>query len=189
MVTGTPGVGKTSVSKLLASKLGALLISLGDLIQKERLYSEVDEKRGSFVADGDRVSARIREMVSSTEHDVIVEGHFAPDVVDPKRVHMSFVLRRNPEDLKTALVNRGFRGEKLEENLMAEILDICLWDAVSRFGSDKVCEIDVTGRSVEEVAEALILVLKGKKECRAGSIDWLGVLEAAGRLDEYLRYL
>jgi len=165
-----------------------VLISLGELIEKERLYSGVDKKRGTLIADMDEVSERVQRMISGLEQDVIIEGHFAADIVPKNLVHLIFVLRRSPDELRGLLGERGFKGEKLWENLMAEILDVCLWSAVGRHGTERVCEVDVTGRSVEEVTNNILSILSNEKECRAGFVDWLGKLEGEGKLDEYLEH-
>jgi adenylate kinase len=188
LVTGTPGVGKTSVSRSLASKLDSVYISLAELVKRERLISGVDKARGSLIADTDRVSKRMQEIIKSSERDVVVDGHYVVDVVQSKDVHLVFVLRRDPSELRSVMENRGFSEEKLWENLAAEILDVCLVDAVLAFGSDKVCEIDVTGKRIEEVVKELILVLEGKEKCRVGIVDWLGTLEEEGRLREFLKH-
>jgi len=100
---------------------------------------------------------------------------------------MVFVLRRDPSELKAFMENRGFKERKLWENLAAEILDVCLWDAVSACGSDKVCEIDVSRKKIEEVVEDMILMLERRKKCRVGVVDWLGKLEGEGLLHEFLK--
>ncbi len=187
LVTGTPGVGKTSVSRLLASKLNAVYVSLAELVKRESLIAGVDEERETLIADTDKVSKRVQEIVGSDEGDVIVDGHYAVDVVPAADVHLVFVLRRDPKELKVVMEMRGFKERKVWENLAAEILDVCLWDAVSVCGSDKVCEVDVSGRSVEEVVKDIVLVLEGKKKCRVGIVDWLGKLEKEGRLHEFLK--
>jgi len=51
---------------------------------------------------------------------------------------------------------------------------------VSVCGSDKVCEIDVSGRRIEEVVKDIILMLEGRKKCQVGIVDWLGKLEGRG---------
>jgi len=187
LVTGTPGVGKTSVSRSLASKLGAVYVSLAELVERERLISGVDKARGTLIADTDRVSKRMQEIIKSCECDVVVDGHYAVDVVPSKDVQMVFVLRRDPSELKSVMESRGFRERKIGENLAAEILDVCLWDAVSACGPDKVCEIDVSGKRTEEVVKDIILILNGKKKCQVAIVDWLGKLEGEGRLHEYLK--
>ncbi len=187
LITGTPGVGKTTVSRSLASRLDAVYINLAELVERERLISGVDKTRETLIADTGRVSKRMQGLIKSSECDVIVDGHYAVDVVATKDVHMVFVLRRDPSELKSVMENRGFKETKLWENIVAEILDVCLWDAVSVCGSDKVCEIDVSGRRIEDVVKDIILMLEGKKKCQVGIVDWLGKLEGEGRLREFLK--
>lgn len=186
IITGTPGVGKSSVSELLAPRIDARSISLGALVAKEELHVEVDRKRGTLVADMKRLRERVEEMIANSVGDIVVEGHYAVDVVRPEDVHLVFVLRRDPQELERVLRERLYGEEKVRENLAAEILDVCLYDAVNRCGVNSVCEVDVTGRKVEDVVEEIVQILDGKGECRVGLVDWLGRLESEGRLDDYL---
>jgi adenylate kinase len=186
VVTGTPGVGKTVVSSLLASKLDALHINLGELVKRERLWSDVDKTRGTLIADMPKLSRRVQEIIKSFERDFVLDGHYAVDVVPAKSIHIVFVLRREPDELRRLMRKRGFRGKKLKENLAAEVLDVCLYNAVKVCGVDKVCEIDVTGKRAEDVVNETIAVLEGKKACAVGIVDWLGKLEREGRLEEFL---
>ena len=188
VITGTPGVGKTSISRLLASKLGTLHIDLGRLVRDEGLFTEVDRERDTLVADMGMTSRRVKEMIEGSDRDIIVEGHFAVDVVPPEMIYKVFVLRRHPEELRVILEGRGFREGKVWENVGAEVLDVCLYEAIKACGIDKVCEVDVTGRSMEEVVDEITSILNGEEKCRAGFIDWLGRLEAEGKLEEYLRH-
>ncbi|MEM1515500.1 MAG: adenylate kinase family protein [Candidatus Bathyarchaeia archaeon] len=187
VITGTPGVGKSLISKTLSSKIDSTLISLGELVKKEGFYSGVDEERGTLIADLERISRRIREIILNSDRDIIIEGHFAPDVVPPEHVTIAFVLRKSPEELKHALESRGYSEKKIAENLAAEILDVCLYETINRFGTEKVCEIDITSRDVEDVVKEILDILNGLKERRIGIVDWLGKLEAEGKLEEYLR--
>ena len=187
-MTGTPGVGKTAVSRFLASKLDAMHVDLAGLVKKENLVSGFDKARGTLIADTNRVSKRIKEIMEHSKKDVIVDGHYAVDVVPAKDIYLVFVLRRSPEELKKLLEDYGFEGRKLWENLAAEILDVCLWDSVSTCSSNKVCEIDVSDREIEEVVEEIVSVLEGKRKCETGVVDWLGKLEKEGRLQDFLKH-
>lgn len=187
LVTGTPGVGKTTVAHKLASKLDALYISITELVKKQKLITGIDENRQTLIADTKKVSKQLQEILANTEGSIIIEGHYAVDVVPKKDVNTVFVLRRDPRELKSALENRGYDEKKLWENLAAEILDVCLWDALSACGVDKVCEIDVSGKTVEAVVEEIMMVLEKRKECRHGIVDWLGKLENEGQLEEFLK--
>jgi adenylate kinase len=187
IITGAPGVGKTAVSALLASKLGAVHIDIGELTVKEHLVTGRDEARGTLVADMGKVSKRVAKMIAQVKGDVILDGHYAAYVVPAENVSRVFVLRRNPEELKPIMEARGWSGIKLWENLACEVLDVCLTDAISTCGEDKVCEIDVTGRSTEDVVTEILQILRNKEKCFVGIVDWLTFLEMQGRLDEFLK--
>ncbi|UCG45334.1 MAG: hypothetical protein JSV58_00710, partial [Candidatus Bathyarchaeota archaeon] len=132
------------------------------------------------------LSKRLNEMIATTDQDCIIDGHYAVDTVTPEDVDFVFVLRRNPDELKKVMETRGYSRKKLQENLEAEILDICLWEAVSSCGRDKVCEIDATGKAVEDLVREVVQTLQGKIACKVGVVDWLGQLEAEKRLSEFL---
>jgi adenylate kinase len=187
LVTGTPGVGKTTISHRLASNLGAQCIGITELVKKQKLITGIDENRQTLVADTEKVSKQLQQILAKTAGTVIIEGHYVVDVVPKKEENTVFVLRRDPRELKSALEKRGYEEKKLWENLAAEILDVCLWDALSVCGADKVCEVDVSGKTVEAVVEEMVLVLEQRKECRYGIVDWLGKLESEGQLEEFLR--
>jgi len=180
-------VGKTAVSRLLASKLNAIHIDLTKLVKQEKLTSGVDKARKTLIADMKKVSERVQDIIKSYEQDIIIDGHYSMNVLPAKNVHLAFVLRRDLEELKKTMEDREFKNRKLWENLAAEILDVCLWDAVRACGSNKVCEIDVTSKTIEEVAEEIVAVLEEKRKCRVGVVDWLGKLEKEGRLNEFLK--
>lgn len=186
VLVGTPGVGKSSASSLLASRLGGILVSLGNLVRREGLSCGLDEKRGTLIADTERVSKRIGEIIAQSKGYVIVDGHFAMDVVAAENVFLAFVLRRSPDELREILKERGFKEGKVAENVAAEILDVCLFDAVKAYGEKKVCEVDVSGRTVEEVVDEIMCIVNGRSKCCVGVVDWLTKLESEGRLDEFL---
>lgn len=186
VVVGTPGVGKSSVSILLASRLGGVNVSLSELVKNEGLSCGVDRKRETLIADVERLSRRIKKIIKKTEGYIIVDGHFAMDVVEAEDVFLAFVLRRDPDELREILEKRRFKESKVKENVAAEILDVCLFDAVKAYGEKRVCEINVSGKTIEEVVEEIIDALSNHRKCRVGVIDWLTKLELEGRLDEFL---
>jgi adenylate kinase len=187
IITGTPGAGKSTVSRKLAQRINAELISIGELVKKEKLYTHKDKKRDTLVADLSKLSKWVKQVIASSTGNVLIEGHYAVDVVHPGWVYRVFVLRRDPEELTKILKNRGYGEEKVKENLAAEILDVCLYNAVERCGVKKVCEVNVTGRNTTDVAEEIEEILNSEKKCQIGLVDWLGKLNSEGNLDKYLR--
>lgn len=181
-------MGKTTVSKQLATRLHAFHVNLAELVKHEGLTSGYDRTRGTLIADTDKLAKRVQQVIEEHEGKIIIDGHYALDVVEKTQVSRVFVLRRHPEQLKEQMENRRFKGAKLWENLAAEILDVCLYDAIMNVGVEKVCEVDTTNKTVDEVVHEILSVLSGKKECNAGMIDWLGTLERENSLDQYLKH-
>jgi adenylate kinase len=188
LITGTPCVGKTSTAKVLALKLDALCINLTELATRENLIQEKDEQRNTLIVDEERMKRRISEIIKeSTKDDIVIDGHYAANVVPQEHVSYVFVLRRDPVELRKLMEKSGFSENKIWENLASEILDVCLVDALNFHGTDKVCELDVSGKTVEESVKAMLDVLGGFKKCYVGVVDWLGKLEEEGILDQYLK--
>jgi len=188
LVTGTPCVGKTSVARLLTANLDALYINLTDLALRDHLVSGKDVSRDTIIVDESRMRKKIRELVEKTgKGEVVIDGHYAVSVVPRKLVTFVFVLRRDPVELREFMKRCGFSEPKMVENLASEILDVCLVDALAAVGEGRTCELDVTGKSAEEIVGAMRGVMADSSKCRVGVVDWLGKLENEGRLDEFLR--
>jgi adenylate kinase len=188
LITGTPCVGKTTVARQLTAELDALYVNLTELAEKENLTMGKDEKRKSAIINEDKMRRKMREILGKTEKsNVIIDGHYAAAVVPKSHVTRIFVLRRNPVELHKFMEKCSFQGFKLWENLASEILDVCLVEALRMHEKEKVCELDVTGKTVENVVSEILAVLASRKKCRVGCVDWLGILETQGVLDDYLK--
>jgi len=187
LITGTPCVGKTSTAKQLADKLNAQYINLTDFAKTHNLILGEDTKRNTTIIDEDAMQQKLKETIEvSTYANIIVDGHYAAAVTPNSQVTKVFVLRRNPKELKEFMQKCGFNDAKLYENLSAEILDSCLVEAVQT-QRGKVCELDVTGKTVDENVQTILDVLDKGKKCYVGIVDWLGMLEREGLTDQYLK--
>ena len=187
LITGTPCVGKTTTAKQLTKKLNAQYINLTDFSKTYNLTLEEDTERQTTIIDEDAMQQKLKETIeTSSRSNIVVDGHYAAAVTPPEQVTNVFVLRRNPKELKEFMQKCGFNEAKLYENLSAEILDSCLIEAIQT-QSGKVCELDVTGKTVEENVTEILEVLDKGKKCYAGIVDWLGMLEREGLTDQYLK--
>jgi adenylate kinase len=187
LITGTPCVGKTSTAKKLAIKLDAEHINLTDFTKTNNLIMGEDIERQTIIINEEALRRKLKESILvSTNANIIVDGHYAAAVTSTKLVTKVFVLRRNPKELKDFMQNCGFSDAKLHENLSAEILDSCLIEAIQN-QKGKVCELDITGKTVEENVSDIVEVLDKGKKCYAGFVDWLGILEREGLTDQYLK--
>jgi adenylate kinase len=187
LITGTPSVGKTTVANTLATKLAAEYINLTDYAKQNNLIIEEDSERCTTVINEEAMQESLIQTIDTSENNtIVIDGHYAAAVVIPEQHVQVFVLRRNPVELKQFMEKRGYVGTKLWENLQAEIIDVCLGEAV-QYHAGRVCELDATGKTTEQVVEEIVDVLEKRKSCRVGQIDWMGTLEKDGLLDEYLK--
>ncbi len=187
LITGTPCTGKTTTAKALATKLNAQYINLTDFAKTYNLILGEDKERDTIIINEGSMQQKISEIIDASESvNIIIDGHYASAVTSTEHVAHVFVLRRNPVELKHLMEKCGYSGTKMWENLQAEIIDICLGEAVEAHAG-RVCELDVTGKSVEQVINEIVDVLEKRKTCIVGTVDWLGMLEREGLTDEYLK--
>lgn len=188
LLSGTPCVGKTSVAHYLTPRLDALYVNLTDLATHENLVLGKDKERNTTIVDEAKMKRRINQIVTkSDKQNIIIDGHYAVNVVPPKLVTRVFILRRDPVELRKFMTNSGYSDRKLNENLASEILDVCLIDALNAVGATKVCELNITGKTVEETSEEILSLIDDPSKCVVGIVDWLGKLESEGLLDKYLK--
>jgi adenylate kinase len=188
LITGTPCVGKTTVAKRLTAELDAVYINLTELAKKHNLTIGEDKKRKSIIIAEEKMRRKISETIDTAEKStIIVDGHYAAAVVPKSYVTRIFVLRRNPVELRKFMEKCGFSEAKLWENLASEILDVCLVEALREHRKEKVCELDVTGKTAEEISREIIAIIDKREKCLAGCVDWLGMLEKQGLVEEYIK--
>jgi adenylate kinase len=188
LVTGTPCTGKTSAAKQLTAKLDALYINLTEFAEKHRLTLGEDKERKTTIIDEEMMRQKLAEIINAADNaNIIIDGHYASAVTPPNLTTHVFILRRNPKELKRFMQKCGFKGAKLWENLSAEILDTCLIEAMQT-QKDKICELDITGKTVEETVRDITDVLEKGKKCYSGIVDWLGMLENEDLIGEYLKF-
>jgi len=179
-LTGTPGTGKTSVAGLLKAK-GFTVIDIQRLAIDENITEGMDSERDSVILDPARLDQLVLERFDK-KNNIIFEGHLSHLLSCMDKV---IILRCRPDELRTRLATKGWRKEKVSENLEAEIIDVILCEAVDEHGKDHVFEIDTTGKSVTIISEAISdLISDGfsnNEYYKVGSIDWSEFLS-----DEFL---
>ena len=187
LITGTPCTGKTTTAKQLTQKLNAQYINLTDFAKTYGLTLGEDKKRNTTIIDEQKMRQKLAQTIAETPNvNIIIDGHYAAAVTPAELTTHVFVLRKNPKELKQNMEKCGFTDQKLWENLSAEILDSCLIEALQT-QEGKVCELDITGKTVEENVAEIMAVLEKRKPCYSGIVDWLGMLEREGLTDQYLK--
>ncbi|KAF5071958.1 AAA domain protein [anaerobic digester metagenome] len=179
LITGTPGTGKSTVSKILHEKLlsksfQSILIPVNDLIYEKHLYNGVDDEKGYKVVDIDDLCNELGQLLEDSQDPLdsrvwIVEGHLSHYFQDADFV---VVLRAKPQILRERLKTRNWKDSKIKENSDAEALAVCTCEAYQIHG-ERVNEIDTTNISPEETAEIIIEVMNDKKHFPAGTVDFI----------------
>ena len=161
-ITGTPGVGKSTVSEILRGKYR--VIDIHSYAEEHGLFEEYDEKAGSYNVDVEKLNEAISgERIEGT---TFMDGHLS-HFVD---CDMIIVLRCSPDVLAERLEARGYCADKIRENVQAEILDVILSESADS-GIDTF-EIDCTDSDASVTAEEIIAITKEKNGRRPGSVNW-----------------
>ncbi|NYB51617.1 MAG: AAA family ATPase [Methanobacteriaceae archaeon] len=178
LVTGTPGTGKTTISTLLSEKLGCLLVDINQLVEEKHLYTGLDPEKGYKVVDMDALKKELQKIVDKSDDlirnsCVIIEGHLSHYF---PQADLVVVFRTEPLILEKRLQERGWRDVKIRENLEAEALDLCTWEAYQIHG-EKVHEVDTTKITHSGAVNTVLDIISGKKSLKPGKIDFSAFFE------------
>ena len=148
-LTGTPGTGKTTISKVLNKKI----------LHLSELYSESSE--GKTTSDEWLVDIeKLNQVFHKKKGDnFIVEGHLSHTLKDVEKV---IVLRCDPNVLKSRMEKRNYSESKIRENLEAEAIGIIYSEAIEMFDRSKVAQLDTTNYTSEQAAGILKQFFEGK---------------------------
>lgn len=184
VVTGVPGTGKTTVSTLLAAELQAEHIELTRLVKDGGLSQGWDQGRATTIADMRALRQAILNIVASASGDIIIDGHYSPEVSPRDDTSLTVVLRRAPWALREELKARGYSTRKVRENVEAELLGTCLSDALAAQDPARVLEIDTTSEAPEDTVRLIRAALDGEVEPVHGEVDWMSHPETEALLRE-----
>uniref|UniRef100_A0A673GPD7 Adenylate kinase isoenzyme 6 n=1 Tax=Sinocyclocheilus rhinocerous TaxID=307959 RepID=A0A673GPD7_9TELE len=98
LLTGTPGVGKTTLGKELAQRTGLNYVNVGDL-----LFDGFDEEYQCPILDEDRVVDELEDKMGNG--GVIIDYHGC-DFFPERWFHIVFVLRTDNTSLYNRLESR-----------------------------------------------------------------------------------
>lgn len=161
-LAGTPGTGKSSVGRVLEGR-GYAVVDLDELARREGLIAGRDSVRGAEEVDVDGLRQRIRVPAKLA----FLKAHYS-HLLD---VDLAIVLRCRPSVLRERLQARSWSEAKIRENVEAEAIDAILQEAVAR--NPFVYEVDTTGRTATETADAILGILRGMTDGHApGTVDW-----------------
>lgn len=153
LVTGTPGVGKTTFSALMADKFNLTHIAVSRLIEDKHLYTERDEERDCTIYDGDMLDEAIDQILTEHPEGGVIFDFHCSDIVNPEDVDLIIVLRTTSDILFKRLQERGYAITKVQENTEAEIFRVVLDEVLEYYDNSKV--ITIQSDSMEDLDKGL----------------------------------
>jgi adenylate kinase len=188
IVSGTPGTGKTTVSKNLLNYFKAKVISLNELAISEKLIINYDTERETSVINEKKLVRYVIKLIECYNKQdleiLIIESHFS-DIVPGQYIDYVIILRCDPDELYIRLKERGYKKEKIRENVQSEILGNSPNYFLDKKLNKPIMEIDTTNNNIEVITKTIIGILTGKidvNEYVLGKIDWLEKLSQEDRL-------
>jgi adenylate kinase len=185
LVLGTPGVGKSDLSRSLGKRLGLDVIELGRVVRENKLYNRFDPSTRSYEIDERRVRKYLVNSIG--KNDVVIATHSVGRAFPPRRVRLAIVLRLDPVVLYRRLRARGWTRRKAWENVESELVDVCLEEAVRLLGREKVVEVDTTNLSQSNVLSRALDAVNVKNKFSWSGVDWLSVYDPLD-LEKRLRW-
>ena len=146
-VSGTPGTGKTTLSKKLAKRLDFYYLDVNKFINTKKLYGGYDKKRRTKIVDIKKLNNALTKEIAIIKkikpkvHGLIIDSHIS-HYLPRKYVDFCIITKCSINELNKRLIKKKFNKNKVMENLQSEIFDICYNEAVAR--KHKVIVVDTT---------------------------------------------
>ncbi|MCX8188538.1 MAG: adenylate kinase family protein [Nitrososphaeria archaeon] len=180
-ITGTPATGKKTLAKALSKVTGYRIININRVCLLEGAI--IGRDMYGIVADTLKLKKLISKLILS-ENFVLV-GHLLSHVVSSKNLDLVIVLRCDPYTLEERLRKRGYPEKKVLMNVGSEILGTCYFEALKKFGLEKIHVIETSKKSVKEVLNDALEALNGVRRFDGFSIDWLQLVTERGDLGRF----
>ena len=168
-ITGSPAVGKSTVSQVLKGQ-GWDVLSVRELAKQYDCEGDFDKTRDSLEIDVHKLSECYQPV---DDEDVIIDGHLS-HFLD---VDAIIILRCDPEQLRSRLEMRGYDERKINANVEWELLS-GTWSELMEFDIDvPILELDCTDMPPTKAAEEILawknsdFAVKNVEKITA--IDWL----------------
>jgi adenylate kinase len=174
IVTGTPGVGKTVLSNILARKTGSVYLNLGEHVKQEKLYSRFDRSSKSYVIDERRLRKSLLEFFKThSRMSIVVETHWLGRFMPKRHGMVAIVVRLDPVILANRLRGRRWPKRKVWENVESELIDLSIYEALKLLGARRVYQVDATRKRPSELFREALKLLSSRNGWNGLSPNWL----------------
>lgn len=182
IIAGTPGVGKTTTcTQLLALSsqstppLNLRHLSINDLVKTRSAHSGYDEELQTLIVDEDKLMDEVEKEIEDGGGNGgwIIDWH-STEGFAVRWVDLVVVLRcEETSILYDRLSSRGYKDEKVQENMDAEIFGVVAEEAREGWTEEgQVVELKSTeADDIEENAERIVQWVKNWMKDREAKAD------------------
>lgn len=189
-ITGTPGVGKTTISREF-EEMDWRYIDLKSLIIESNTFDEVIQESHEILVDEKGLKEYLGSLDPPEDEDIVLDGHLS--YLAPSDI--CIVLRLDPKSLEKRLNDRDYSKGKVKENVEAEAVSVILVEALEMEderlgdmiwkqlppGCGIVFEVDTSNKPISDILQQIMNIIeayRGKRlnellEYRPGRVDWL----------------
>lgn len=122
LVTGTPGVGKTTLSQEISQRTGWKHVEITKFVKENKLYEEFDTKLSTLVFDENIVANHLNDFTCSFK-SFIIDTH-SPVVAAGIDFDFIFHIICDTGEIGKRLAARGYSAYKIEKNIECEIFNL-----------------------------------------------------------------
>ncbi|KIW16914.1 hypothetical protein PV08_04104 [Exophiala spinifera] len=171
LIAGTPGVGKTTTCNEILSlasqatpPLNLKHLSINDIVKERSCHSGYDEELQTLIVDEDKLMDEVEKEIADGEGEGgwVIDWHSTAGFA-VRWVDLVVVLRcEETSVLFDRLSSRGYKDEKVQENMDAEIFGVVSEEAKEAWDEDgQVVELrSVSPEDIEENAERVVAWVK-----------------------------
>lgn len=125
-ISGSVGVGKTTISNLLSKETDYEVIHLNEIAKKYKI-KDIDEIK-TFDFDIEKLKSEVEQLIDGKDN-LILEGHFA-HLLDPQKIDLLVVINRDLKYLTKEYDRREYPESKKKDNLEVEAFNLCFYEAL-----------------------------------------------------------
>lgn len=138
VITGTPGVGKTTLCRELASSTGLVHLDINKIVKENDCSDGFDKELDTVIVDEDKLLDVVEPILEDGSQ--IIDWH-ACDLFPEALIDLIVVVRCKTETLFDRLKARQYGDKKIEENMDAEIMEVILSEARAAYDERMVVEV------------------------------------------------
>ncbi len=145
-ISGTPGTGKHTVSKVLARKIDYDILDLNRILKRGKKEREVTLEE-------------VNKAFKKNEKDNLLVVSHLSHFIKSKDISFVIVLRTDPITLIKRLEKRGYKKEKIYDNAIFEAMNGTYTEALQM--KKKVFQVDNT-KNINNTIKKVMLIIAGK---------------------------